>query len=200
MNIKYCLKDVKSDEWTKHLRAPLQNHMLTYISSIQQKNYNQTSSTNVQMPFQWFNPASQQVCSWVKEVAMPAALWWTWRPGFFYLNPTSEHIHLNLLRLKTWAAAIVNIFHFIDNIKSHVIYLSCWKYNKAWATQYNCLWWCPWWLSHLVFKSLVQSSFWTLIRCNCNHNQFGLHGQLPKTGLNHIQLVQISPVVVTQLI
>ena len=52
----------------------------------------------------------------------------------------------------------------------------------------------------VVFKSPVQSGFWTLIRCNCNHNRFGLHPQVRKTGLNHIQLVQIGPVVVTQLI
>ena len=52
----------------------------------------------------------------------------------------------------------------------------------------------------LVFKSPVQSSFWTLIRCNHNRNQFRLHPQIPKTGLNHIQPVQIGLVVVTQLI
>ena len=52
--------------------------------------------------------------------------------------------------------------------------------------------------AQVVFKSPVQSGFWTLIRCNRNRNRLGLHPQFRKTGLNHIQPVQIGPVVITQ--
>ena len=52
----------------------------------------------------------------------------------------------------------------------------------------------------LAFKSLVQSGFWTLIGHNCNHNQLQLHHHIQETGLNHMGPVQISPVVVHQLV
>ena len=48
---------------------------------------------------------------------------------------------------------------------------------------------------HPVISVLKSGSvwFWTLMRCNHNHNQFGLRTHIQVTGLNHLQLVYNSP-------
>ena len=51
--------------------------------------------------------------------------------GFCYVTPAGEHIHLNSLHLKAWAAAMVKLFYFIDDIKSDMMSLGCWGCNKA---------------------------------------------------------------------
>ena len=48
----------------------------------------------------------------------------------------------------------------------------------------------------LVFKSSVQSSFWTLIKHNCNCNQLQLQPNFQATGLNRRQPVDFGSVVV----
>jgi hypothetical protein len=50
----------------------------------------------------------------------------------------------------------------------------------------------------LVFESPVRSSFWSLIRCNCNRNRLGPHPQFQATGPNRTQPVQIGLVAVPQ--